>query len=171
MRRYLLCFLRTSWRIRFHSSPEQSRGTTQHTLFHHPIAHQPGKKRLQGWSTTEPSPSTASDRGWTATPAPESRLDPEPGKCSLASIQHLGCFPEINQLQGQGLKKMKPGTGPGLFFRSTTPKPNTQDTTNPTLRSTSRVTAGTTHLWFMCVPVWCNSPFDGHLPQIRPTCA
>lgn len=49
--------------------------------------------------------------------------------------------------------------------------PNTQHTTNPTLRLTSRVTAGTTHLWFMCVPVWYNSPFDGHLPQIRPTCA
>lgn len=42
--------------------------------------------------------------------------------------------------------KMEPGTGPGLFLGSTAPKPNSQDTTNPTLCLTSWVTAGTMHL-------------------------
>ena len=42
--------------------------------------------------------------------------------------------------------KMEPGTGPGLFFGSATPKPNSQDTTNPTLCLTSWVTVGTMHL-------------------------
>lgn len=34
-----------------------------------PQCHQPGNKRLQGRSTTEPGPSMAPDHGWTTTPS------------------------------------------------------------------------------------------------------
>lgn len=66
----------------------------------------------------------------------------------LGHYSASGMFSRNQTAPGPRSEKTDPGAGPGLFFGCTTLKPNTQDTTNPTLRSTSRVTVGTMHLRF-----------------------
>lgn len=74
------------------------------------------------------------------------QLGPRRWKMLLGPYSASGMFSRNEPAPEPRSDKMEPGTGPGLFFGSTTPKPNSRDTTNPTLCLTSWVTAGTVHL-------------------------
>lgn len=158
--------IKTSW------LPWVEQGTVLYPMNWSPSAHQPG---LQGWSKTEPSPSTVSDHGWTTIPSQSPAWTKELENAPWTLFYLWDVFQNWTSCRAKS-DKMEPGTWPGLFFGFTTPKSNSQDTTNPIGCLTSWAAAGlmllrSTFGFIVCssvVQLSLSWPFRS---QIGPTCA
>lgn len=74
------------------------------------------------------------------------QLGPRSWKMLLGPYSASGMFFKTEPAAEPRSDKMEPGTRPGLFFGFTTPKSNSQDTTNPTGCLRSWAAAGPMHL-------------------------